>query len=80
MFLAPRSTYISDPSLLTPSERPLTTWKLMDQVNPAVAVEKVAGRAPGALSAVTTDKAGQVVGTFVVNESGNVEKQGKVVQ
>lgn len=52
----------------------------MDQVNPAVAVEKVAGRAPGALSAVTTDKAGQVVGTFVVNESGNVEKQGKVVQ
>lgn len=71
MFLQERNTFINDQGILSPSERPLTTWKLREQA------DSVAD-APS-LEAVTTDGTGKVLGRWNV-EGGKATHTGSVVR
>jgi hypothetical protein len=71
MFLQERNTFINDQGILSPSERPLTTWKLREQADSVV-------DAPS-LEAVTTDRTGKVLGRWNV-EGGKATHTGSVVR
>lgn len=72
MFLQERNTFINDQAILAPSERPLTTWKLREEAdNQATAT---------ALEAVTTDRAGKVLGRWTVGETGKAQQNGQIVR
>jgi len=72
MFLQERNTFISDQSILSPSERPLTTWKLKEQAD--------SSSIPASLEAVTTDKAGKTLGRWSLEQRGKANQTGKVVR
>jgi len=71
MFLRERHTFISDQAILSPSERPLTTWKLQDDAR------ELSGAKP--LEAVTTDASGKILGSWTIGND-MVHTQGKVTK
>jgi hypothetical protein len=71
MFLRERHTFLSDQAILSPSERPLTTWKLQDNAKESSSTSP--------LEAVTTDASGKILGSWTVGED-TVHTQGKVTK